>query len=104
MTSPLNFAAFSPHFSFTIPCVQTKKSRYELQKETDIKYTSEASVIQLKSTLHIPVVLFYKSVLKIKMTSPHDTTVRLIVLNISINRDDVLPYNNWLALPVGFKR
>jgi hypothetical protein len=82
--------------------MQTKKSRIELQQETDIEYTSAASVIQLKSSLRNSVVLFYKAVLKIQMTTPpHDTTVRLIVLKVSLYRFDVLPDNYRLSLPVG---
>jgi hypothetical protein len=103
MPMPHSFAACSPHFSITIPFVHNAKSRNELQQENDIKHTSAASVIQLKSSLHNPVVLFYKAVLKIQLTTPpHDTTVRLIVPTVALYTVDILPDNYRLSLPVGF--
>jgi hypothetical protein len=39
MKSSVNFAACSPHFSFTALYAQTKYSRYELQQEIDSEYT-----------------------------------------------------------------
>jgi hypothetical protein len=85
--SLLYFAACSPHFSITLSCVQAVQSTYKLQQDTDIEYTSPASVIQLKTSLYNSVVLFYNPVLKIQITSPlhHYTNQRSVTLTCPLH-------------------